>query len=70
MHGIVYETAIDLDLYYTQCRYIMFYIPLLRCCYVQYKPYRVATGNHSAIWIAGSTTIDLVTVYGWLWRLQ
>ena len=41
---------------------------------------RVATGNHSAIWIAdsnysaiwitGSTAIDLVTVYGWLWRLQ
>ena len=28
------------------------YIPLLRCYYVQYKPYRVATGNHSAIWMS------------------
>ena len=59
---------------------IHYYIPLLHCCYVQYKQYKVATGNHSAIWIAasnysaiwitGSTAIDLVTVYGWLWRLQ
>ena len=22
------------------------------CCYVQYKPYRVATGNHSAMWVS------------------
>ncbi len=32
--------------------YIYTYIPLLHCCYAQYRLYRVAAGNHSAIWVS------------------